>query len=47
MRLIYKNHYKALFLLGLPIVIGQVGVIVLGFADTFIEPYGPRVNVKR
>ena len=36
MRLIYKNHYKALFLLGLPIVIGQVGVIVLGFADTLM-----------
>lgn len=32
----YKNHYKALFLLGLPIVIGQVGVIVLGFADTLM-----------
>ena len=36
MKLIYKNHYKALFLLGLPIVIGQVGVIVLGFADTLM-----------
>lgn len=36
MRLIYKNHYKALFFLGLPIVIGQVGVIVLGFADTLM-----------
>ena len=36
MRLIYKNHYKALFLLGLPIVIVQVGVIVLGFADTLM-----------
>ena len=36
MRLIYKNHYKALFLLGLPIVIGQVGAIVLGFADTLM-----------
>ena len=36
MRLIYKNHYKALFLLGLPIVIGQMGVIVLGFADTLM-----------
>lgn len=36
MRLICKNHYKALFLLGLPIVIGQVGVIVLGFADTLM-----------
>ena len=32
----YKGHYKALFLLGLPIVIGQVGVIVLGFADTLM-----------
>ena len=32
----YKNHYKALFLLGLPIIIGQVGVIVLGFADTLM-----------
>lgn len=32
----YKGHYKALFLLGLPIVIGQIGVIVLGFADTLM-----------
>ena len=32
----YKGHYKALFLLGLPIVIGQVGVIILGFADTLM-----------
>lgn len=29
-------HYKALSLLGLPIVIGQIGVIVLGFADTMM-----------
>lgn len=33
---IYKEHYKALLSLGLPIVIGQVGVIVLGFADTLM-----------
>lgn len=33
---IYKEHYKALFILGLPIVIGQIGVIVLGFADTLM-----------
>ena len=33
---IYKGHYKALFYLGLPIVIGQMGVIVLGFADTLM-----------
>ena len=26
----YKQHYKALLLLGLPIVVGQLGVIVLG-----------------
>ena len=32
----YGKHYKALFLLGLPIIIGQVGVIVLGFADTLM-----------
>ena len=32
----YKGHYKALFYLGLPIVIGQMGVIVLGFADTLM-----------
>lgn len=32
----YKGHYKALLLLGAPIVIGQIGVIVLGFADTLM-----------
>lgn len=32
----YKGHCKALFSLGLPIVIGQLGVIVLGFADTMM-----------
>jgi len=32
----YKEHYKALIFLGLPIVIGQIGVIVLGFADTLM-----------
>ena len=32
----YKGHYKALFYLGLPIVIGQLGVIILGFADTLM-----------
>lgn len=33
---IYRQHYKALFYLGIPIVIGQIGVIVLGFADTIM-----------
>lgn len=32
----YKGHYRALIHLGLPIVIGQMGVIVLGFADTLM-----------
>ncbi|EJX00321.1 MATE efflux family protein [gut metagenome] len=32
----YKNHYKALVFLGLPIVIGQIGVIIFGFADTLM-----------
>lgn len=32
----YKHHYKALIFLGLPIVIGQIGVIILGFADTLM-----------
>ncbi|MDL2255334.1 MATE family efflux transporter [Parabacteroides sp. OttesenSCG-928-K15] len=32
----YKIHYKSLIHLGLPIVIGQVGMIVLAFADTLM-----------
>jgi len=32
----YASHYKALWLLGLPIVVGQIGQIVLGFADTMM-----------
>lgn len=32
----YRGHYKALFVLGIPIVIGQLGMIVLGFADTLM-----------
>ena len=30
------THYKALFKLGIPIVIGQLGMIILGFADTLM-----------
>ena len=30
------SHYKALLKLGIPIVIGQLGMIVLGFADTLM-----------
>lgn len=32
----YKSHYRSLARLGLPIVIGQLGVIILGFADTLM-----------
>lgn len=32
----YTAHYRALVSLGVPIVIGQVGNIVLGFADTMM-----------
>lgn len=39
--MIQISHYKALFRLGIPIVIGQLGMIVLGFADTLmIGHYG-------
>ena len=32
----YGNHYKNLIKLGFPIMIGQLGMIVLGFADTIM-----------
>ncbi|NCC09301.1 MAG: MATE family efflux transporter [Bacteroidia bacterium] len=32
----YNRHYKALLFLGIPIIIGQIGLIVLGFADTLM-----------
>ena len=32
----YGGHYRALIRLGLPIVVGQLGMIVLGFADTLM-----------
>lgn len=32
----YKGHYKALITLGIPIVIGQVGQIIIGFSDTLM-----------
>lgn len=31
-----RNHRAALWRLGLPIIIGQIGIIVLGFADTLM-----------
>lgn len=32
----YSGHYRALLFLGIPIIIGQIGLIVLGFADTLM-----------
>lgn len=32
----YKEHYKELVKLGLPIIIGQLGIIFVSFADTFM-----------
>ena len=34
--MIHASHYKSLVKLGMPIVIGQLGMIVLGFADTLM-----------
>lgn len=31
-----QNHYRSLLKLGLPIVVGQLGIIVVGFADTMM-----------
>lgn len=31
-----KSNYRALLWLGIPIVIGQIGIIILGFADTLM-----------
>ena len=29
----YHTHYSALTSLGVPIIVGQIGIIILGFAD--------------
>ncbi len=33
---IYKRHYKNILSLGIPIVIGQLGIILVGFADNIM-----------
>lgn len=33
---VYKEHYKALIHLGLPIIIGQIGIVVVGLADNIM-----------
>ena len=32
----YKQHYKSLIILGMPIIVGQLGAIVTGLADTIM-----------
>ena len=32
----YKQHYKSLIILGIPIIIGQLGAIITGLADTIM-----------
>ena len=32
----YIDHYRKLITLGVPIIIGQIGMIILGFADTIM-----------
>lgn len=33
---LYRQHYRSLLQLGLPIMVGQLGTIILGFADTLM-----------
>ena len=41
----YGAHYRALFTLGIPIVVGQLGVIILGFADTLMVGHHSTVEL--
>ncbi len=41
----YSAHYHSLTALGLPIVVGQVGTIVLGFADTLMVGHHSMVEL--
>ena len=33
---IYRKHYKSIITLGMPLLLGQLGMIMTGFADTFM-----------
>lgn len=33
----YKQYYKSLVMLGVPIIIGQLGAIITGLADTIMD----------
>ena len=41
----YKTHIKSLLLLGIPIIIGQLGNIVTGLADTVMVGSTVRKNL--
>ena len=32
----YRNYYKQIFIIGLPVLLGQLGIIVTGFIDTMM-----------
>lgn len=32
----YKEHYKETIRLGVPIMLGQLGIIIVGFADNIM-----------
>lgn len=32
----YKSHYRKIITLGIPLLLGQIGMIITGFADTFM-----------
>ena len=32
----YRTHYKELIRIGIPIVIGQIGIVVVGLADNIM-----------
>ena len=36
---IYKEHYKEIIRLGVPIMLGQLGIIIVGFADNIMVGY--------
>lgn len=41
----YKDHYRLLLSIGVPIMIGQLGMIVLGFADTMMVGHHSTVEL--
>ena len=41
----YMRHYRSLLSVGLPIMIGQLGMIVLGFADTMMVGHHSTVDL--